>query len=69
VEGNPAALAVLAVLIETPGWTVGLDAARVLARLGSKAKPAMPALVMTLGDPRPAVRTSAREALERMGLP
>jgi hypothetical protein len=68
-EGNPEALAVLAGLIETPGWTVGLHAARELARLGPKAKPARPALVKALKDPREGVRSSAREALASLGGP
>jgi HEAT repeat protein len=67
-EGNPEALATLAGLIETPGWSVGPHAASELARLGLKAKPAVPALVKALEDPRPAVRSSAREALARISL-
>jgi HEAT repeat protein len=68
-EGNPEALAILAGLIETPGSTVGLDAASELARLGPKAKPAVPALVKALKDPREVVRSSAREALASIGGP
>ncbi len=65
-EGNPEALAALASLIETPGCTVGHDAASELGRLGPMAKPAVPALVKALKDPRPAVRSEARWALGRI---
>jgi HEAT repeat protein len=68
-DGNPEALAILAGLIETPGWTVGPRAAWELARLGPKAKPAKPALVKALMDPRQGVRSNAREALARIGGP
>jgi HEAT repeat protein len=68
-EGNPEALAILAGLIETPGWTVGPHAASELARLGPKAKPAVPALVKALKDPRPALQSAARQALASIGGP
>lgn len=68
-EGQPEALAVLAGLIETPGWTVGPDAASELARLGPKAKPAVPALRKALSDPRQSVRFEARRALDSIGGP
>ena len=68
-EGNPEALAILAGLIETPGWTVGPQAASELARLGPKAKPAVPALTKALKDPRQGVRSSAHQALAGIGGP
>ena len=66
-EGNPEALAILAGLIETPRWAVGHQATWALLQLGPKARPAVPALVKALKDPRQVVRSHSAEALREVG--
>jgi HEAT repeat protein len=66
-EGNPEAIAILARLVADPMATVAPDASWMLLLLGPKARPAVPALVKGLNDPRQVVRAHSVRALGKIG--
>jgi HEAT repeat protein len=68
-EGSPEAIAILARLVADPKASVAPDAAWVLILLGPKARPAVPALVKGLKEPRQVVRADSAQALGKIGGP
>jgi len=68
-EGSPEAIAILARLVADPKASVAPDASWVLLLLGPKARPALPALVKGLKDPRQVVRANSVQALGKIGGP
>jgi HEAT repeat protein len=68
-EGNSDAIALLARLVADPRASVAPEASWMLFRLGPKARPAVPALVKGLKDPRQVVRANSAVALGKIGGP